>query len=114
MVSAIVLCSLNVVHLSFLTHVHAGFVRLTLLKDSVREYKRRNKLGRFADKPEVEAYDYKQEADAIALGSRCEVELDDGGLKRRGVVRFSGLVKFKPGYWIGVEYDEPLGKHDGM
>ncbi|CAH1763115.1 6910_t:CDS:2 [Entrophospora sp. SA101] len=61
-------------------------------------------------------YTYEEEAKSIKVGDRCEIDFGDGsedGLKRRGTVRYVGETKFKPGYWVGVEYDEPVGKHDG-
>ncbi|KAK7279108.1 hypothetical protein RJT34_24152 [Clitoria ternatea] len=47
----------------------------------------------------------------IKVGSRCEVE---PGAKR-GVIKFVGRAEsLGTGFWVGVQYDEPLGKHDGM
>ncbi|XP_061348998.1 tubulin-folding cofactor B isoform X2 [Gastrolobium bilobum] len=47
----------------------------------------------------------------IKVGSRCEVEPGE----KRGVVKFVGRAEpLGPGFWVGVQYDEPLGKHDGM
>ena len=44
-------------------------------------------------------------------GDRCEVEPGE----KRGVVKYVGQAEaLGPGFWIGVQYDEPLGKHDGM
>ncbi|XP_058091200.1 tubulin-folding cofactor B isoform X2 [Magnolia sinica] len=46
----------------------------------------------------------------IKVGDRCEVE--PGG--KRGVVKFVGKAEtVAPGFWVGIQYDEPLGKHDG-
>ncbi|KAJ3394073.1 hypothetical protein HDU84_000101 [Entophlyctis sp. JEL0112] len=88
--------------------------------DSVRAFKQRMKLGRFADGSSeasastTDGDDFSAAAAKIKVGDRCEVTVDDeGGLAKRGEVKFVGLTKFKPGYWIGIEYDEPLGKHDG-
>ncbi|XP_065856146.1 tubulin-folding cofactor B-like [Euphorbia lathyris] len=47
----------------------------------------------------------------IKVGDRCEVEPGE----KRGFVKFVGRAEsLSPGFWIGVQYDEPLGKHDGM
>ncbi|KAH7511761.1 hypothetical protein FEM48_Zijuj12G0017000 [Ziziphus jujuba var. spinosa] len=47
----------------------------------------------------------------IKVGDRCEVEPGE----KRGVVKFVGRAEsLAPGFWVGVQYDEPLGKHDGM
>lgn len=47
----------------------------------------------------------------IKVGDRCEVEPGE----KRGVVKFVGRGEsIAPGFWVGVQYDEPLGKHDGV
>lgn len=49
-------------------------------------------------------------AAAIPVGARCEVF--PGG--RRATVRYVGKAeKLGPGWWVGVQYDDPVGKHDG-
>lgn len=86
--------------------------------DSVLAYKKRNQIGRF----DPNAVDREQELAArelqeiregnIAVGKRCRIV---GVSDRRGTVRYVGEVPetSKPGYWVGIEYDEPVGKNDG-
>lgn len=82
--------------------------------DSLRAFKRRNQLGRFdpdaASKEEMTLSDVKSRG--VVVGARCKV---DGESDRRGVIRFVGPISQIPGggLWVGVEYDEPVGKNDG-
>ena len=53
---------------------------------------------------------FQEEASKMKVGDRCSVYPGD----RLGTVRFVGrLAALKPGFWIGVEFDEPVGKNDG-
>ncbi|KAF8623157.1 hypothetical protein AX17_007545 [Amanita inopinata Kibby_2008] len=80
--------------------------------DSVRAYKELHKVGRFAPKDDGKAEKPQIPADLI-VGARCEVESLEEGLSKRGTVRFVGETKFSKGIWVGIEYDEPMGKNDG-
>lgn len=52
----------------------------------------------------------KEEADQVSVGMRCESNIG----QRRGEVKFVGKVpELAPGYWIGVQLDEPTGDSDG-
>lgn len=77
-------------------------------------YKQRNKIGRFAPSAESEPSEAPHQVD-ISIGSRCQVESSEAGLNKRGTVRFFGKTKFAKGegVWVGIEYDEPMGKNDG-
>lgn len=87
-------------------------------QDTVLAFKQRNKIGRFA---ELEAQPTTTDTvhaapPSIVVGARCEVKSDDiDELQKRGTVRFVGATKFGKGGgdWVGVEYDEPVGKNDG-
>lgn len=88
--------------------------------DSVRAFKERNKLGQFDKetmKQKEEEARLKEEAEdekakTLKINDRCEARVP-GQPKRRGVVKYVGTTDFKPGQWVGVQYDEPHGKNDG-
>lgn len=82
--------------------------------DTVLAYKKAHQVGRFAPTASHEAEE-KEEAipQNLVLNARCEVDTGDSELKKRGTVRYIGKTKFANGLWVGIEYDEPLGKNDG-
>lgn len=83
------------------------------LTNSVRRWKKENQLGRF--NPQLEQK--RKEADsanelkasAMQVGSRFQTDGD-----RRGLIKFVGKVpEIDNKTWVGVEFDEPVGKNDG-
>uniref|UniRef100_A0A8C2ERG1 Tubulin-folding cofactor B-like n=1 Tax=Cyprinus carpio TaxID=7962 RepID=A0A8C2ERG1_CYPCA len=112
-----------------ITHIISAFIinvrkyltfQFSYLSDSIRSFKKNFKLGRFNEEngaKQEEALAKKEEeekvaAGSIAVGNRCKVEVA-GQPTKIGTVMFVGTPDFKPGYWVGVKYDEPLGKNDG-
>lgn len=98
------------------------------LNDSVLAWKKRQGLGRFATSAESKSQaDLAQERTehdrqeiqkrGIQVGTRCRVNESD---ERRGSIRFVGEVEGLGGakeegcVWIGVEFDEPVGKNNGV
>lgn len=86
--------------------------------DTVLRWKQDNKLGRFDPKFDEEKLKRIEENTTISssmkIGDRCRVLNIEG--ERRGAVKFIGRIKQlddEEQIWIGVEFDEPLGRNDG-
>lgn len=118
----------KVLHVVDPLHQTGEFEDLSKVKKfelSEEEYAKRGETFRaFKDKLKLQGGDQKspkleeklkEEEELIkniAVGNRCEVKIA-GKPSRRGTVMYIGTTEFKPGYWVGVKYDEPMGKNDG-
>lgn len=87
--------------------------------DSVLNWKKQNQLGRFNPNFQQEKSKVVEEnnriAEKIKVGDRFRNINIQG--ERRGVVRFLGKVDVLDkgeSMWVGVEFDEPVGKNNGM
>ncbi|XP_068144736.1 tubulin-folding cofactor B [Drosophila tropicalis] len=89
-------------------------------KDSVRYYLKQNRLGKFneeemrqmEEKRREHADELQRRAELCVVNARCEVSVP-GNPRRRGTIKYNGSLDGKTGIFIGVEYDEPLGKNNG-
>ena len=48
----------------------------------------------------------------MQINDRCQVRVINAPT-RLGQILYLGELEGKPGYFVGVKYDEPLGKNDG-
>lgn len=87
---------------------------------TVRAFLERNKLGKYNEEEQRKLAKAKQAekeaeeaaAKAIKVGDRCEVKVPTAPT-RRATVMYVGEMEGKQGLYVGVKYDEPLGKNDG-
>lgn len=88
--------------------------------ESARSFMKKHRVGRYNEeemakkKADLAAREEEEKAaaEAISVGSRCKVTVP-GQPTKVGTVMYVGTTDFKPGSWVGVKYDEPLGKNDG-
>lgn len=86
--------------------------------DSVLRWKQNNQLGRF--NPQFQQEKAQQLESNIAasqqllVGNRCRVITI--GSERRGLIKFVGKIHSLDegeNVWVGIEFDEPVGKNNG-
>lgn len=92
--------------------------------DSLKAFLKKNKLGKYneeemkkrREQQAKEIADEEKLINDIKVGNRCLIGSggQPEGSERRGEVKFVGKLEGLNGYWIGVQYDEPVGKNDGL
>ncbi|XP_001360735.1 tubulin-folding cofactor B [Drosophila pseudoobscura] len=88
--------------------------------DSVRHYLKQNRLGKYneeemqqiEEKKRQQAEEVQKRAELCVVDKRCEVTVQ-GNPRRRGTIKYNGPLEGKSGIFIGIQYDEPLGKNNG-
>ncbi|KAL0972843.1 hypothetical protein UPYG_G00195420 [Umbra pygmaea] len=82
-------------------------------------------FSRVTGKNKKEKKEIKEREKALRKKSMSVASLDPDGVKvelgdqvlvagvKQGIIRFYGKTDFAPGYWFGVELEQPTGKHDG-
>ncbi|XP_066593807.1 tubulin-folding cofactor B-like [Prorops nasuta] len=88
--------------------------------DTVKAFLERNKVGKYNEEEVKRRAEEKKKEEELEemlakkcnIGDRCEISVPNQP-KRRATVMYAGKTDFKEGWWIGVKYDEPLGKNDG-
>lgn len=88
-------------------------------QNSVLQWKKTQKLGRFdpnfASHLEAAQKENSLLAQSMKVGDRCRVINIQG--ERRGTVKFVGKIpELDEGEsnWVGIAFDEPVGKNDGL
>lgn len=72
------------------------------------ERKQKKESGVIDDIPGIESVQHVY--DNGGIGARCEVMPGS----RRGIIKWIGENEFlSPGYWVGVQFDEPVGRNNG-
>lgn len=92
-------------------------------RDTAKNFKKNMKLGEYADghsamaeaKAKCQAEKIEGEkklTESMQINDRCQVRVVNAPT-RLGQILYLGKLEGKPGYFVGVKYDEPLGKNDG-
>ena len=81
-------------------------------KFKIQLLKNNPELAKKLKKKQIPSDFMKNIADKMKIGDRCKVQTLTGN--HLGTVKYIGPIdKQKPGFWIGIQLDEPHGKNDG-